>query len=248
MITLLNHLKKEYGIAHPGDALWSHAVNNHEKLKRSLANPDVMIIESDIRISRTAEAVCAHPPETESDLLFTDLIDAVKKSRKPIKLDFRDGEIVKDCLEYLRDAALHQSAILNADILQGNGANPPRPSTVGFMALCCKYYPHGVLSLGWTTTADPHQGYTAKNIDDMLALCVGMENREITFPVRACLLPNSLDELKRLLGDRKNWTLSIWNNETVDPELREWIRTNTDPARTYYDFIALPSKESEKLW
>jgi hypothetical protein len=242
---IIDYLQKQYGVTRPGDVLWSHAVNSADKLARFLKEP-VMFVESDIRLSvGQGIAVAVHPPVTESDLTYTELISRMKASKQGLKLDFKDPEILIGCLEILRDADLAQPVMLNADILQGNGANISKFSAAGFIVLSKKYYPQGILSVGWTTTADPNLPYTAKNIDDMLALCDGLE--EVTFPVRACLLPNSWNELQRLLAANSSWTLTVWNNEPVSPELVTWIRANIDPARTYYDFID-PNKDPMKLW
>jgi hypothetical protein len=235
---------KQFGATKPGDIHWSHAVNSRERLARFLNDPVTMIIESDIRISSAGIVVAAHPPETESDLTLDELIASMQRSKQGLKLDFKDPEILVSCLEKLREISLPQPIFLNADILQGNGANAPKFSAIGFLALCKKYYPAGILSVGWTTAANPERGYTKQNIDEMLALCHDIA--EVTFPVRACLLPNSSAEIERLIK-KEGRTLTIWNNEPVSDELRDWIKNNTDPKRTFYDFID-ENKEPIKLW
>jgi hypothetical protein len=244
MKALMDYFKKEYGINNPGEVTWSHAVNSHEKLAKSLNNSDFMVIESDIRKSLQGVPVAAHPPDTESDLSFNELINEMSQSKQGLKLDFKDPEIVIPCLQRLNKASLRQPILLNADILQGNGANPPKFNAVEFLTFCKKNYPKGILSLGWTTTADPTLGYTQKNIDEMLQLCQGIE--EVTFPVRACLLPNSWDNLKQLT-EKEGYTLSVWNNEPVDRKLWQWIKVNTDLNKTFYDFID-ENKEPLRFW
>jgi len=231
---LLQYLKKEYGVTRAGDVPWSHAVNSREKLDRCLSDPKAMFVESDIRISKSGVAVAAHPPETESDLTFDELISRMRESKQGLKLDFKDPEILAGCLEKLAMAKLSQPVLLNADILRGNGANPSKFSAVGFLALCKKYYPAGALSLGWTTVADLEEGYTKRNVDDMIELCRDIS--EATFPVRACLMPNSYGELKRLIA-QGGYTLTVWNNESVSDELKDWMKKNTDPEKTFYDFV-----------
>jgi len=243
---LIKYLEEKFNVAQPGDTTWSHAVNSREKLARFLNNPAAMFIESDIRLSLSqCVPVAVHPPETESDLLFTELVDKMRESKQGLKLDFKDPEILIGCLEALGRAPLSQPVLLNADILQGNGANPSKFSASGFLELCKRYYPDGILSIGWTTTANPELGYTAQNIDAMIELCKGLQ--EVTFPVRACLLPNSWAELQRLMKGKEGYTLTVWNNEPVSDELRDWIRKNTDPAKTFYDFID-EKKDPLKLW
>lgn len=231
---LLDYLQKQYGVARLGDVLWSHAVNSVEELDRALAGP-AMFIEADIRLSPArVAAVAAHPPLMESDLTFEDLLQRMKTSRQGLKLDFKDPEIVEPCLKALSSANLLQPILLNAGILQGNSPYISKFNAPGFVALCRKYYPQGILSVDWTTTANPNKPYLAQNIDDMLPLVDSLD--EVTFPVRAQLVPNSWHELQRLLAAKPNYTLTIWGGEPGD-ELRNWIRTNTDPTRTFYDLV-----------
>lgn len=244
MSNLLQYFEQQYGASKPGDVTWSHAVNSREKLARFLNNPAVMFIESDIRLSMTGAAVAAHPPETESDLTYDSLLEQVHQSKQGLKLDFKDPEIFISCLQKLGEAPFTQPVLLNADVLKGNGANMPKFSAVGFIALCKKYYPAGILSIGWTTTADPSLPYTEQNIDEMLKLCEGID--EVTFPVRACLILNSDKPLKRLI-QKDGYTLSIWNNEPVSAELATWLKNNTDPTKTFYDFID-EKKDPLRLW
>ena len=225
---------RQFGATKPGEVTWSHAVNGREKLARFLDNPAAMVIESDIRLSKSGVAVAAHPPETESDLTFDELIGAIRKSKQGLKIDFKDPEALTGCLRKLGENPLPQPIFLNADILQGNGADPSKFNAAEFIALSKKYYPAGILSLGWTTIADPAKGYTRTNIDQMLGLCEGL--REVTFPVRACLLPGSWNEAGRLVA-KNGRTLTVWNSKPVDAELKEWIENNTDPEKTFYDVI-----------
>jgi hypothetical protein len=244
MSKLLNYLQENFKINNPGDVIWSHAVNNKTKLEKYLADKEVMIIESDIRLSKTGDIVCAHPPETESDLQFITLVEQISKTNKGLKLDFKDPEILIPCLNILAKEKLIQPVILNADILHGNGANIAKFSPAGFITLCKKYFPQGILSLGWTTTADTNNSYTKENVDNMLNLVSDLS--EVTFPIRACLMPKSKEQLFSLLT-KTDFTLTIWNNEPVDEELRNWIKENTNRKNTYYDFINA-DKESIRLW
>lgn len=230
-----------------GDIRWSHAVNSKEKLLRFLGDLETDFIESDIRLSlQQGIPVAAHPPETESDLTFEKLITSLETSRKGLKLDFKDPEILLPCLERLRGSKLQQIVFLNADVLQGNGASPSKFDADEFIELSRKIYPQGILSLGWTTVADSEKSYTKENIDEMLKLCEKYELNEATFPVRACLLPKSQEELQRLTS-LENYTLTIWNNEPVSQELASWIKKHTDPRKTFYDFID-DNKEPLRLW
>lgn len=227
------YLSREYNIQTPGEVAWSHAVNNVAKLKRSIENSTIMFIESDIRMSPQGKVVCAHPPEVDSDLTVEYLLEAMKKSKQGLMLDFKDPETVAPTLELLKVSGLRQPVMLNADLLSGNGANPSKFDPKEFIEQC-RQYPEGVLSLGWTTTNSPEFPYTEENVAEMLSLTEGID--EITYPVRACLLPGSWDALSKLL-QIDGATMKAWNNEPISEDLLAWIRENTDPAKTFYDFI-----------
>jgi hypothetical protein len=241
---LLKYLEKEFGISVPGKVTWSHAVNSVEKLQRVLKEPEIMMIESDIRISSQGVPVAVHPPETESDLSFDYLLNQMRNSKKGLKLDFKDPEILIPCLQKLQNSNLHQPVILNADILEGNGANPSKFNSLDFLESCKKYFSVGLLSVGWTTIADPDFAYTQQNIEEMQNLIGNFS--EVTFPVRACLLPSSWTQLTKLIQPQ-GFTLSVWNNEPIDKKLSEWIKVNTNPRKTFYDFID-ENKDPLKLW
>lgn len=241
---LLDYFKVTFGSKSLGDITWSHAVNSQEKLDRFLNNPDINFIESDIRISPKGIAVCAHPPDIDSNLTLENLITNAENSAQGLKVDLKDPEILISCLQYLAKANLKQPIIINADVLQGNGANISKFSPHEFIALCKKYYPKGILSIGWTTVADSNYPYRLEDVEKMLELSEGLN--EITYPVRACLLPTSWKNLEKLLEKPGN-SLTIWNNEPVDKDLQKWIRENTDPQKTFYDFID-ENKNPLRFW
>jgi hypothetical protein len=230
MNTLLSYLREQYHIDSLGDVTWAHAVNSKAKLNRFLHDPETMFLEVDIRVSPGGDAVAAHPPAYESDLSFDELLRVMASSKQALKLDFKDPEVLYPCLIRLKEAALPQPILLNADVLQSNPEYAPKWSAVAFLALCQKIYPQGILSIGWTTAAGI--AYTGKQVDQMLALCHDV--RQATFPVRASLLVASWKHLVRLLQS-DGYSLTIWNAEPVEQELLVWMRANTDPTRIMYD-------------
>ena len=232
MKEVLLHLQKYFNIATLGDITWAHAVNSQAKLQRFLHDPQTMIIEADIRISPRGDAVVTHPPEVDSDLSFEALLQAIASSKQCLKLDFKDPEILYPCLIKLSEARLVQPVIVNADVLQGHGGYRSKFNAPGFLALCKQLYPQGILSPGWTT--HPDIAYTQDNIDEMLALC--QDIAQVTFPIRARLLPASWEHVSRLL-QHDGSSLTIWNGEPVDEELHRWLQVHTDTTKTCYDLV-----------
>lgn len=228
--TLISYLHEHYHVDRLGDVTWAHAVNSKAKLNRFLHDHATMILEVDIRISPQGDIVAAHPPAYESDLSFDELLEAMVSSKQGLKLDFKDAEALYPCLIRLKEVALPQPILLNADVLQSNPTYAPKSRAVAFLALCQKLYPQGILSPGWTTAAGVP--YTAEQVDQMLTLCRDVP--QATFPVRASLLPASWEHLVRLLQS-EGYSLTIWNAEPAEKELLAWMREHTDPMRTLYD-------------
>ena len=233
---LLSYFAPRYGVTRLSEITWVHAVNTQARLRSACASA-AMMLECDVRASPAGEIILAHPPDTTSDLTFAGLLDAVRPLDKGIKLDFKDPAVVPACLEALQAAPLAQPVLLNADIVQGQGAGPPAVDGAAFIAACTRRYPRGFLSLGWTTTAPPAGGYTAANVRAMLEQCAGRAG--IVFPVRASLLPGAwaaLQPLTRLPGA----VLSLWDSRPVDAALYTWITTHLPRGDYLYDCVTLP--------
>jgi hypothetical protein len=233
---LLSYFAPRYGVTRLAEITWVHAVNTQARLDRACA-PAAMMLEGDVRASPAGEIILAHPPATTSDLTFAALLDAIRPLGKGIKLDFKDSVVVPACLEALRAKPPAQPVLLNADIVQGQGAGPPAVDGAAFIAACTRLYPRGIRSLGWTTTAPPAGGYTVDNVCAMLEQCAGRAG--IVFPVRASLLPGSweaLQPLTRLPGA----VLSLWDSRPVDAPLYTWITTHLPRGDYLYDCVTLP--------
>lgn len=230
---LMEYLQNTFGVKKPGEVIWAHGVNNKSKLEQALNNQTVMIIESDVCASPSGKLIAAHPPQTTSDLPLTHLIKRIKSSNKVLKLDFKDPKVVEKSLQLLERSHLTQPVLLNADILQGNCDYPSTFRPQEFISLCKTFYPAGILSIGWTTNANPTVGYTQSNVEEMMKIAKDLT--EVTFPVRAALLPSSWEYISSIIT-KEGHTLSVWNNEKITEELMQWIKEHTDPEKTFYDF------------
>lgn len=221
-----------FGVDAIGEITWSHATNSRDELVEALR--EAHFIESDIMMNSAGKIICSHPPRMESDLYLLELIVEASLVGLGLKLDFKIPEILLPSVEMLNEFHFKKPAILNADILQGNGGRPVRFNPAAFFIICAKHIknnPSAIISPGWTTAEN--KPYTQENVDQMIRLCKGLKN--VTFPVRLCLLEQSWPQLKRLLT-RKTWTLSIWSGtDPVTEEQREWLKKNINPSRAFID-------------
>lgn len=231
---MIVYFKTHYGVQMLGDITWAHAVNSKERLQKYLNKPETLCIESDILLAHDGTPIAAHPPRRESDLTLADLLSRFVTSKQGLKLDFKDPNALEPSLRLLKDMHLPQPVFLNADILEGPGGNVPEIDAEGFIALCRQVYPKGILSLGWTIGSGAKNGYSKKDIAAMLKLCKSMP--DVTFPVKASLLPISWEALRHLV-EKDGYSLSIYNKEPITEELQKWIETNTDPEKTMYDLV-----------
>ncbi|XP_073705537.1 protein FAM151A [Garra rufa] len=108
-------------------ATWYHAANNKSEMNKAL-NSDVMILEADINVqghntaNETNIPIMAHPPDIYSDNTLEEWLDAVLKSKKAIKLDFKSINAVEPSLDLLRvknQSGINRPVWINADILPG---------------------------------------------------------------------------------------------------------------------------------
>jgi hypothetical protein len=61
-----------------------------------------MFIEADILIgSSSPHPIMAHPPDTTSDLTFSDFLKEIKSTNKGLKLDFKDINALQPCFDEL---------------------------------------------------------------------------------------------------------------------------------------------------
>lgn len=118
----------------------------------------------------------------------------------------------------------------------------------------CKKYHNAVLSIGWTTLWGPNyndQAYTKEEIDDMIAVIKknNIRNRDITFPVRAGIAANSLEQMHFLIREvslQNKCTFTVWSspNDYVNiTKLKEFI-TSFGVERVYLD---VPKEVSDQL-
>lgn len=106
---------------------------------------------------------------------------------------------------------------LNADILKGpvNATTTPVDATQ-FLNVS-KSFPNATLSIGWTTNYGANfsaNSYTDEQIKEMLeTIQKNNVSQAVTFPVRAGIAAESLENMKQLLSNVSGSTLTIWSSE-----------------------------------
>ncbi|HRJ42802.1 MAG: DUF2181 domain-containing protein [Caldilineaceae bacterium] len=224
----LDHL----GVARPGDVGWVHGANSRAKLEAALVDPAVHYIEGDISLGGDGQIIMAHPPATSSDLSFTDWLHATIAAGKGAKLDFKSPALVERCLiEAKRHASGRIPLIVNADLLVGPGGNPVSFDPATFLALYKKHLPQAILSPGWKV-GDNGTSYSRQQLTEMQELLRAVRS-PVTLCFHAWFLFISWPDVKWLL-DQTPYTITVWG-KVESPELLNWLRKYTNPARCFYD-------------
>jgi hypothetical protein len=231
---MIDKWAKYFGVDKLGEITWFHGTNSQQALIEALGRK-VHFIETDVMLNHLGKIICAHPPNTDSDLTLNDLFWRTHtKTPIGIKLDLKHPEILWPSLVQLNDYKFESPVILNADILQGNGAEPARFHPEAFLVICqnyLSYHLRTIVSPGWTTAVG--KPYTKKNVDEMISLCQSLD--DVTFPVRLSLMEESWLELQRLI-ERDGWTLTVWSGtDPVTEEQRQWLKDNVDPMKALID-------------
>ncbi|XP_011180365.1 protein FAM151B isoform X2 [Zeugodacus cucurbitae] len=249
---------------------WAHAVNSQKELNEAL-NSDINMIEADIvlgKLNNTGDdlPVMAHPPANSSDLSLTEFMLRILEHNaehvedaKGVKLDFKSIEVFEGSLDILSELIplMSHPVWLNADIIRGpvNQTSTIPVDPARFFAGAAKFET-SVLSIGWTTRwgANYTDGaYTEQEIDEMLHAIknnnVTAKQHPITFPVRAGIAANSLEQLHALVAavnETNESSLTIWSsaNDFVDVQKLRKLIFSFGFERVYLD---VPEELSEQL-
>lgn len=184
----------------------------------------------------------AHPPDNKSDITLHEFMRQIKShnekvskdERKGVKLDFKSIEVFETSLDILIEFFTTDYDIwINADIYSGPVNATGTPVDADRFLTEAKKFTTATLSTGWTTRwgSDFTDGsYTRDQVNEMInGLKENDVKNPITFPVRAGIAANSIEELKHLYVSLKNSnhvTFTIWSSASdyVDVEgLRKMI-------------------------
>ncbi|XP_047662559.1 protein FAM151A isoform X1 [Tachysurus fulvidraco] len=229
-------------------ATWYHSANSKAETQKALES-DTMILEADVNVqghntdNETNIPIMAHPPDVYSDNTLEEWLDAVIRSKKGIKLDFKSLQAVEPSLNLLKkknQTGINRPVWLNADILPGPNVPGFWPVVNGtrFFELIQTKFPYVTISPGWKVLylpLLPDVTYTRAMVMEMYTTVKHLPQR-ITFPVLAVMVRNGWPHLSWLLSQCSRFSLTLWQgqaNPTVNDLL--FVRDNTNPQRIYYD-------------
>jgi hypothetical protein len=193
-------------------------------------------------LEENKQPIMAHPPLNKSDITLNEFMRQIKShnanvpkdDRKGVKLDFKSIEVFTQSLDILNEFFTSDYDIwINADIYSGPVNSTGTPVDADTFLTEAKKFETATLSTGWTTRwgSDFTEGsYTRDQVNEMInGLKKNDVKNPITFPVRAGIAANSIEELKHLYDSLKNSnhvTFTIWSSASdyVDVEgLRKMI-------------------------
>lgn len=217
--------------------------------------------------------IMVHPPHEESDLALADFmfqVDRATRSEhhiatiiKVVKLDFKSIEAVEQSMTVLKAALAGDrpgqppySLWLNADILEGPCSHSRKPvDPTRFLNLCRVNFPEATLSPGFTTGLpdqpdDPLSQYTWEQVKLMKSTleqhnCI--KTQLITFPMRANLSSNSVDQLIWLLNQINRSTLTLWGSDSLSRGQLDNLRILMEKAGQDKVYLDLPDDISSQL-
>ncbi|KAL7850928.1 hypothetical protein AOLI_G00212840 [Acnodon oligacanthus] len=229
-------------------ATWYHAANSKAEMSKALQS-GVMILEADVNVeghntvNETNIPIMAHPPDVYSDNTLEEWLEAVLKSKKGVKLDFKSLQSVEPSLDLLRiknQTGINRPVWINADILPGPNVPSfwPVVNATRFLDLIQKKFPDVTISPGWKVLyipLFPNVTYTQAMVEEMYDT-VKHVPQKITFPVLAVMGKNGWPHLSWLLSQSSRFSLTLWQGED-NPTLNDllFIRDNSNPQRVYYD-------------
>ncbi|XP_059840598.1 protein FAM151A isoform X1 [Hypanus sabinus] len=241
---------------------WSHGANSKQQMEEALKS-NSMVLEADVNIegfntqNETGIPIMAHPPDVYSDNTLNEWLDAVFKSKKGMKLDFKSIEAVDPSLDILlkksKEIGINRPIWLNADILIGPNVpgfiKPVNPSR--FLSLIQQKLPNVTLSPGWMTFYLPliaTQPYTRRMVEEMYNLVKGLPQR-VTFPVRAVLLKQAWPHFSWLLSQSPRYSLTLWQGsiDSITVEDLLFFRDNSNIEQIYYDIYEPVLSEFKKI-
>ncbi|KAF5304282.1 hypothetical protein FQR65_LT18880 [Abscondita terminalis] len=206
---------------------WAHAVNSQALLSAAL-NDSTMMLEADVLLGTVNDSevvpIMAHPPNVTSDLSLEEFLKQVLEyntkstsSKKGIKLDFKSIDVLESSVFILTNfySKLNCPLWLNADIFPGPFNTTDTPVDPDRFLNSTKDFQNATLSIGWKTRYGGEIVNASYTDDDITTMMDFVRNNSIiqpiTFPVRAGIAAQSIEQIKKLTRGVSNSTLTLWN-------------------------------------
>lgn len=247
---------------------WDHAVNDQAKLSKALTSSYDML-EADVvlgnfiqnassssPVSTPNTPIMAHPPANSSSLSLDMFLNITQKhntdnnKKVGIKLDFKSIEAFDASITLIK--AINFTTLetwINADILAGpvNNIDTTPVDSAKFLKQSLDF-PNATLSIGWTTKWGSNYttgSYTAEHIDNMIKAIENNTIKEhpITFPLRAGIAANSLEQIERLIKsvnayqNKNATTITLWtsDNDHIDINKLKEVVNKIGKSKVYID-------------
>ncbi|XP_066548209.1 protein FAM151A [Amia ocellicauda] len=242
----LGYIDKKDGL----QVSWYHSANKKHEMEQALQS-DAMVLEADVNLegyntaNQTSIPVMAHPPAIYSDNTLQQWLEAVLKSKKGIKLDFKSLEAVGPSLDILINqvskSGKNRPVWLNADILHGPNVPGlvPVVNATRFVYLIQEKFPNATISPGWKAvylSLFPNKTYTRAMVEEMYEIIKNIPQK-VTFPVRAVMCKLAWPHFSWLLKQSPSYSLTLWQgkDDPVSVDNLLFIRDNSLPEQIYYD-------------
>lgn len=220
---------------------WAHSTCTIAEMNDAIKSNVVTAVEADILMGTDStrgsaglqQPIMAHPPSRESDLSFHRFMKLAISDgalRKHLKLDFKEIETVRPCLDIIRQfgkfIADNKSTIfLNADILPGPGrslsdiavpADHFLGQTVAFLSAMTAG--NFVFSLGFKVDVCSVFGYTDKQLASMSNLIRTHHlDQGIVLAVNARLLVKNMQPFESFLDQFPASQILCWTGSGEPP-------------------------------
>uniref|UniRef100_A0A672T946 Protein FAM151A n=1 Tax=Sinocyclocheilus grahami TaxID=75366 RepID=A0A672T946_SINGR len=207
-------------------ATWYHAANNKSEMNKAL-NSDVMILEADVNVkgyntaNETNIPIMAHPPDIYSDNTLEVWLEAVLKSKKGIKLDFKSINAVEPSLDLLRvknQTGINRPVWINADILPGPNV-PVFWPVINASETIDQIFPYVTLAPGWPKEV-LDEGYKPELVVDMVQLFQGAW-QDVSLQLHAETLYRTVTGCRSLLHAQSRFSMTL-EHRAEDRGLNTW--------------------------
>ncbi|XP_023930428.1 protein FAM151A-like isoform X1 [Lingula anatina] len=230
-----------------------------KKQMEDVLSSDAMMLEADVTLggSPSGQDETTVPSVARDNTLqewMEAILDANLNGRKKgVKLNMKHDKVIGPTLKVLQ--AMKDSIVIpvwiHADILLGPGTNKTMINPMQLFSQIDQIYPAVTLSVAWASDSS-QTSYTQSIMEEMYSLIKNLK-QPVSITVRAALVKNAWPNLKWLLSQNSNFTLTVWNPSGVtDKEGTDlydllYVRNNWYIEKIFYDLPGTKFKEFQEL-